>query len=250
MKSFWHVSTNYGDQLTPYIIGKITGIKAIYTEPSENDVTYILTGSILGPSIGNSVIWGAGIAWRHQEIYGAFPITKNHKVLATRGPISQQRIVECGGPKSRFLGDPALILPRIYNPQINKDVELGVIPSWVDYVKAKEYYGNECLVIDVTQPVESVLNDILRCKMTISSALHGLITSAAYGIPTHWVELSDIIIGDKTKYHDFLLTTKNGIYDPLDIRDKVSIETIINSVRDHTMTIDLDSFYGSFPFII
>jgi hypothetical protein len=50
-------------------------------------------------------------------------------------------------------------------------------------------------------PLE-IAKQITKCRSTISSSLHGVICSHAYGIPSAWVKFSNIIIGDDIKYKD------------------------------------------------
>lgn len=246
IRACWHVSENFGDNLTPYLIKKISGHVAVFTEQSQSSVTYLVTGSLLGSRIGNSIIWGTGTVWKDDRLYTVIRPTANHKVIATRGPISQQMIVDKGGPKSLLYGDPGLILPKVYNPQIVKKHEIGFVPSCIDYHIAKEKF-KEYKVIDVMAPVEKVINEILECKTIFASALHGLITAVAYNIPAYWCKFSDNIVGDGTKYHDFLLSIGCEIYQPVDFRIQ-KLNDVINYPFLHNIGIDLSNLFESCPF--
>ena len=71
-----------------------------------------------------------------------------------------------------------MILPYFYYPEVKKKYKLGIIPHYIDKIKFNEIYKNndeDVKIIDVTQPIQIVIKDILECEMTISSSLHGII---------------------------------------------------------------------------
>ena len=47
---------------------------------------------------------------------------------------------------------------------------------------------------------------LLECESTISSSLHGIILSVAYGIPTRWVKMGNRLAGTGLKFYDFYLS--------------------------------------------
>ena len=249
IRAVWHSDTNYGDALTPYIIGKIYGKRPKRAEPFDADPTHMVTGSILGDYISNSIIWGPGI------MYGFNPVlpskypkpTSNFRLAAVRGPISFAKCVEAGYTPECY-GDPALILPRIYNPKRIIKHKIGLIPSWVECIDImKSYATADVHVIDVTRSIEEVIDNILSCEVTLASALHGLITSVAYGVPTRWVEFSDRIVGDGVKYRDFLGSIKLD-YETTDLRHRMSVAKLSKLPFEHKLDIDLDKFWDVCPF--
>lgn len=247
MRAVWHNDQNFGDALTPYIIEKMYGYKPQHTEPYDNDPTYMVTGSLLDGYISNSIIWGIGIMYGTNKILPKKypPPTKHFKIIAVRGPISFQKCIEAGYvPKC--IGDPSLLLPKLYNPERIIRHKLGIIPSWVDLNKVKnEYHDNDDVhVIDVFKPVEQVINEIVSCETTIASALHGLIVSIAYGISTRWVEFSDNIAGDGTKYKDFLQSIKMN-YNVTDLRQP---KYLFDLPIKHELDIDLKTLWNTCPF--
>jgi len=240
----WSHSSNFGDALTPYLIKKISGYSAAWVNhPSTN--SYVVTGSILGEdSMEYSIVWGAGVAWANQKII------KPHQLLAVRGPltkrIAEENKIECPS----VFGDPALLLPRFYTPKTEKKYKLGIIPHVIDYEQAVNYYSNDAdvVVINLWSPIEEVIETITACDKTVSSSLHGIIVSQAYGIDSLWIELSDKIIGDGTKYHDYLESVGMKIYKPLDVRKRIPVDKLFNAVPDYKIEIDLDLLYNACPF--
>ena len=200
IKAWWHYSENFGDRLTPYILNKITNKEVKFTEPSDNQSDiFCLTGSLLNENLKGCTILGLG----------SFPnftlkFSPNTKLISVRGPLSKE-IAEKQGYKVEFIGDGAFLLPLIYYPKINKQYKLGIMQSWVDIDYVKSLYKNDkdILVIDMMRQVESVISDLLKCEMTISGCLHGLIASIIYEIPSYHVKFSDKMIGGSFKFEDF-----------------------------------------------
>lgn len=117
-------------------------------------------------------------------------------------------------------GDPALLLPLVYNPEVEQESIVGYIPHYVDKKLLPPLQEDEIL-IDVQQDWKKTVRDIKRCSMIISSSLHGIVAAEAYGIPAVWVSYSDKIIGGDLKFQDYFLGTdrgeqaKNGPLDPI-----------------------------------
>ena len=65
-----------------------------------------------------------------------------------------------------------------------------------------EHYPNSKF-IDVQNEPETVLKEISECENIISTGLHGLIIADSYGIPNCWCEISDKILGNRFKFHDY-----------------------------------------------
>ena len=114
---------------------------------------------------------------------------------------------------------------------MNKKFKLGLIPHHVHYnLVSSKTYNSDILVIDLTDNIESVIDQILLCNYTISSSLHGIIVSHAYNIPSLWVNFGGIALaGDNVKFADYFSSVNIKEYDPfkLDI-DNVQIDVILN----------------------
>lgn len=239
--AYWHRSVNYGDQLTPYLIEKISGHKAIYTEQSDSVVTLMVTGSILTTNVKNSIIWGNGFAWTNEMC--AQPL----KIHAVRGNLTRDRLLEIGYDCPDVVGDPALLLPMFYKPVCSKKYKLGIIPHVIDYrLVAEKYSGDEdVLIVNLTDPIEKVIFDINLCEKTISSSLHGIITAHAYGIDCLWVKFSDKIIGDGFKYRDYFSSVGIKAYEVVDLTNFDPIPHIPH----HDINFDTDKLYNSCPIL-
>jgi pyruvyltransferase len=207
---------NYGDLLSKYLVENISGKKVKWVHPKKqpwfkiHKKHYLTVGSIIHHATKDSVVWGSGIIDKKQSI------TKGD-FRAVRGPKTREYLIQLGYYCPEIYGDPALLLPKFYNPLIEKKYKLGIIPHYNDYSLVLKTYLNvpDVIVIDLmTIDVEEVTRKIMSCEKTISSSLHGIIVSHAYGIPSVWVEFSKNIFGDGVKYVDYLTSVGLTIYQP------------------------------------
>lgn len=242
--TFWHRSVNFGDQIAPYLVEKITGLKPVFVSNEEQIEHIALVGSLLDAApLNNTHIWGCGFAHREGLTY------KPKKIHAVRGELSYLRYKNEKIKCPRIFGDPALLLPGYYNPSIEKKYKVGIIPHVAEYIEVLENYANRWdgfTVIDLSKPVESVIDRILSCEKVISSSLHGLIVSEAYEIPNQWVEFSDKVIGEGFKFLDYGTTLVKPIH-PVDLRTFTNIENIV--IHKNIIKISLTSLYKSCPLI-
>jgi pyruvyltransferase len=252
LNAWWHASVNYGDALSPYLIRKITGITPVYLDPALNTESeqsiYCVTGSLLGGTcLQNCVVYGLGVVSKDDII---IPDQKVNFVTV-RGPISAQKVKEAGYRGPCMVGDPSLLLPRFVSRSLGYVHKLGILQSWVDIDKVRADYGDnpDILIVDMNRPVDEVLIDIFSCGYTICGCLHGLCTSIAYGIPTKWVKFSDRMMGDGTKFRDFLGSIDYEVYDPVDLKDKMDFSSLMNLPVVHDIDhVDLDRYYSICPF--
>jgi len=198
---------NFGDWINPYLFKKITGTEGIYCPPTMKYPTSTMfgAGSILRhiKTPGTAIIWGSGII----SLQDSFE--RPRQILAVRGPITRRRCLDLGFDCPEVFGDPAILLPDFYQPVGKRRAKyaLGIIPHYFNYELAKDIFSfiDNAKIIDVTQPVEKVIDEINQCNVTLSSSLHGLIVSHAYGVKSTWVEFGEPLIGDGTKFLDYFM---------------------------------------------
>ncbi len=224
----WHLSSNVGDALTPWLIKKIrTGEDVAWVPYTFDSEHYVVTGSILNHANDHAMIWGAGIASMADGVNGCA------KIFAIRGPIRRARALSCGAKCPAVYGDPGLLVPRFYDKPVPVVHEVGYVPHYVDFWRVSTKYPGE-KVIDVLQPVEQVVDAIRSCKRIASSSLHGIVLAHAYGIPAAWVQWGDSVGGDNTKYRDHHEAVGIDVPYPVDR-------------RIHTEQIIKDAFYAPDP---
>ncbi len=230
IKFIFKKKENYGDLLSKYLVEKISGKGIKWVHPKKqpwykwDKTNYVTIGSILHHASIDSIVWGSGIIDMEQHITKA-------DYRAVRGPQTRKFLLDLSYECPEVYGDPALLLPKYYHPEVEKKYKLGVIPHYHDFKFVLENYRNdpEILVIDLmTLDVEEVTREIMSCEKTISSSLHGVIVSHAYEIPSIWVEFSDKIFGDGIKYRDYLESLEIPFYQAAFLDRKLTLKEIEN----------------------
>ena len=152
-----------------------------------------------------TIIWGAG------AILGNRPLRKKPlKVLCVRGPLTRDYLMKQGIECPECYGDPALLLPKLYDPIVKKIYKVGIVAHYVDLdnIVIRDWIksGNGTVkLIDLVhyKHWHDVIDEINSCEFIISSSLHGVIVSDAYNIPNVWVEFSDKVYGAGFKFRDY-----------------------------------------------
>lgn len=205
---------NYGDMLSRYLVGKISGRPVQFVHPKKQSWLvrdkkhFAAVGSILAHVTEHSIVWGSGIIDREHMVNKA-------DFRAVRGPETRKYLLGMGYRCPEVYGDPALLLPKYYLPERNLKFELGMVPHYKDFDKISEKYkGIEGVsVIDMMSlDVEKTTDQILECKKIISSSLHGVIVAHAYKIPALWVKFSDEPFGDDIKFKDYYSSVNMAEY--------------------------------------
>lgn len=248
---------NLGDELIFYILKTVTSYKLynrwdIY---GFSAVNYGCIGSLIDMGVFNShtIIWGAGAISGTEKLH-----YKPLKVCAVRGKLTRRYLLEQGIDCPEVYGDPALLLPKIYQPKVEKRYKLGIIPHYVDQENpllgkmSQLYEGNVCIIKmrDYTDWKE-IVDNINRCEQIISSSLHGLILSDAYNIPNVWVEFSDKIWGEGFKFRDYFSAVERKTMRPVCIKSVIHEEDIQKAVEQwRPISIDLQPLIQACPFVI
>ena len=232
MTAWWACKdiNNFGDVLTEYIIEKLTGVKPKHSNADEH---VLMCGSVLNQSNENSHILGAGFMSHVDEFAGA------KSIELVRGLMSLYKLQQQGYAQKAMVGDPAIVLPYIYKPNVRKRHMIGIVPNYIELDETRARFGN-FNVIDLTWPVERVIDWINECHYIMATSLHGLIVAQAYGIPAAWVKLTDNVAGDDFKYRDYITTNapelplypstfNKPIYSKGDFRNRKQVYNILKT---------------------
>lgn len=196
----WSTSKNWGDALNPYLIEKLSGRSVRYDE-NQHCWKHLAIGSILHRADRYSLIWGSGMIAPN-----ALPRSQPHAIYAVRGPLTRKSLINAGIPCPAVFGDPALLLPRYFNPPREVKWKIGVIPHYVDedHPWIQSIRGEEGVrIINVRSGIEEFVHKVLSCEVILSSSLHGLICADSYRIPNRRLRLSDGITGGSFKFNDY-----------------------------------------------
>jgi hypothetical protein len=201
---------NFGDALSPVMVAMVAG-KPIDRVPFRSLTPRLAAvGTIAHGLEGGDVwFWGSGCsnyrnpgAKAEERVPYQVPDGTRVTISATRGPVSRDLLGGAGLPNAVY-GDPVWLLPRFYEPTIEKRYELGVILHLSELTdrsteahpnpnfKRYDRYGGDVdrirLINTVTDISLSALRDkvdeILSCKRIVSTSLHGMVIAESYGIP-------------------------------------------------------------------
>lgn len=208
LKLNWHKSSNFGDQLNPYLVKKMWGFNSFKIKEGDKDPHVMMIGSILNEANSQTLVLGSGFVGENRFFEGA------PRIITVRGRKTLQMVSDVGIKIDDIgLGDPAILMPNYFTPSPGSNkYDLGIIPHLVDMEFADKIFGRKRgtqiidlrLVGETFGEIESIINQICSCQCIISSSLHGLIIAHAYGVPGIWCEFSDGVIGEGFKFRDYM----------------------------------------------
>jgi hypothetical protein len=205
---------NFGDEITKVIIENIYHKKVRWAEPW--DCQMIGAGSLLSDVFkrkkeNKPIVWTSGFLEDDKLLLS----NDDFEFIAVRGKLSENRIKTAGELK---LGDAGLLASFISNEGNTKKYRLGVIPHYVDLGSdfvSKIRHDTNVKIINPTDNVYDIIDDIQSCEAILSSSLHGLIVSDSLGVPNRHLILSDAVRGDGYKFRDYYSIYATERYKPL-----------------------------------
>lgn len=102
----------------------------INSDFNRNRVSYSMIGSIFDSKYldnAKTYVWGSG-----SINGGRIKADLNIKIKAVRGPLTRKTAILSGYECPEIYGDPALLLPYAYKPNINNKYKVGIIPHYCD----------------------------------------------------------------------------------------------------------------------
>ena len=196
---------NFGDYLSPKIVEMLSGKKVTFAPPETADM--IAIGSILSRERKAKRfllkrrlhIWGSGTDSVHRQFSG------RHYYHAVRGFKTLDQIKNLNSLPA--LGDPGLLANLWWGERRRptKKFRIGLVPHFIDHgdIRIRELLSMyDMHFINVLDPVDVVINEILQCDFILSSSMHGLIVADSFGIPNRRIVFSDGIISD-LKFVDY-----------------------------------------------
>ena len=258
--TWWTVTPNFGDLLSPFLVEKMTGkpvtlvklgspIHRKLLSIRRSKFSYLAIGSIISRATADSIVWGSGAFGTEEKKH----LAKKAQYVAVRGPLTRNLLRIHGIQCPEVYGDPALLMPRVYNPAVQKKYKIGLILRWSEQDwNTKETDGDIKKIYLGTDDVEGTLMDILSCEQIVSSSLHGIILADAYGIPSAWLS-STTPKGLEFKFYDYFISV-NKIQKPQVFDFSVASITrtnIENQLRfdDRKIEFDEKKLLDACPFI-
>ena len=239
---------NLGDDLNVYMLKELTGKRVFvnnqfYHRPMRS---YMCIGSVMDWMANEQTsVWGAGIITPPLQ-QQAINKLQAANILAVRGAYTRNLLIENGISCPAVYGDPALLLPYLFNPKVRKvRNRIGFIPHFYDKNNKnverllKECEGDGILIkIQGYENWHETIRQILSCDYIISSSLHGLILSDAYGVPNLWVSFSDLLKGGLFKFNDYY-TSVGKTTERVEVTENTHIKELIEKKR-HYININFD----------
>jgi pyruvyltransferase len=203
-------SLNWGDVIGPTIVKHFSKSEKIEPVTTSIDGKLVTIGSVMEAVRGNDLVWGTGIIRNNSSLSHI----GNPNFFAVRGPLTRDQLIKKGLNVPEVYGDPGLLYPQIYSPNIEKTHEWGIIPHYIDanlkIVEDLKLRGVK--VIDICAGEKEFINQLLSVEKVLSSTLHGLIAADSYGIPNARITLSDRIVGGDFKFMDYSLSVNRGLW--------------------------------------
>lgn len=249
---YWN-APNFGDKLSPYLVGKLSGQKIIYKSRIcgfKNFIKRLLRyivflefnkmqsilfgwqknllciGSILNSGNKHSVIWGSGFMHEQETFRGGI-------VCAVRGKYTNNKLKAVGFTGTSVYGDPALLMPILISPSETIKEDIAIIPHWSETEYFIEKYGEKYKIIDLrTEDIKRVIMEITSCRRILSTSLHGIIVSHAYGIPALWIKYKTLH-NSNFKFYDYFSSVGIEEYEGY-----INIDEILSSEKTYV------SFFG------
>lgn len=240
---------NFGDILNPILLKALTGKRILNVSARYYKSEHLLAiGSILDRATSNSIVWGSGFI-SEQSVY----LEKPKKICAVRGPKTRDKLIGLGIDCPEIYGDPALLMPYVYQPKktLDKKYKVGIVPHIVDkdITWLKQFSNNyDIKIINMQNPNPfEVIDSILECEKIISSSLHGIIVSDAYNIPSLWVKFSNNLQGGNFKFIDYFLSVKRQVKEPVLVDSSVTLNKIMQQFTLYEIDINIKKLLDCFP---
>lgn len=203
-----HPYANLGDALSPILVSALSGLPVVHRDFDSWQRRLACVGTIAhGFKQGAVHFWGTGLDHnKNPDLnlpYYERPANTNFHVHAVRGLFTAQILKSQGIKVPPVYGDPVWFLPSIIKPATEKQYELGIVvhltelaertstasvdPNLIRYHIPPSLQGRIRIITTLTEPsfaaLEARVQDITACKRIVSTSLHGLVISEAYGIP-------------------------------------------------------------------
>lgn len=216
----WIKGENFGDYLSKIVVGELARRRG-FVEMTSTSHRLLAIGSIMHFAKDGDTVWGSGV---NGKIDYNKLVFKSLDIRSVRGPLTQKVLRQKGVDSPDMFGDPAILLPSIFpkmehNPIRNK---VAMVPNLNEYEPCKALVPEDVDLISPLMHWHTVLDEILTSELVLTSSLHGLILSEAFGVP---VRLFSPFGGETLfKYEDYLegtgrilSTTPESFQDGVDI---------------------------------
>ncbi len=101
------------------------------------------------------------------------------------GPLTREKLMEQGYSDEIAVGDPAILVPLLYEPNSKPSGDIAVIPQHRDaqapiFRMIAEMEGFR--LIDICTDIEDFCDQLTGCRGVVSSSLHAVVAAHGYKI--------------------------------------------------------------------
>ena len=203
-------------------------------------------GSNVFTGFQHATVWGSGLIrnpnTKEWPFLYRYPLSR-YDFRAVRGPLTREWVLKYGHKCPEVYGDPAILMPFVYQPKTEIKRDLLVIPQYVSEVEFRKNHDKFDIVSMNTNDYKPVIDAIASSKLVVTNSLHAIILADAYGIPSVLFKLSSL--KDGFKYYDYYYSTGR--------RDMILAETFEEAMAQHPLPLpDLSGLQtgliNSFPY--
>lgn len=207
---WWNARTNLGDYLSKVVYEWM--LDYYHLDPKKNcsNTKYLMSvGSILALGAFDAVVWGSGIL-RTAQIPSILEKScfRHLDIRAVRGPLTANVLHAAGYRCPSIYGDPAILMPLIYQGHSTKKKHKISIIENLERVEHEETYHGLNFIDIQTTDYRSFIDSVLASEKVIASSLHGVILAEAYGVPA--VFFNHNMDEQLFKFYDWYLSTERG----------------------------------------
>jgi pyruvyltransferase len=242
--------TNFGDEIGPLLVTALSGMGVRHSNRSGKLLT---VGSIFFAVKDYDTVWGSGLV--HDVDTKFASNARSVELLAVRGPKTRDALLKAGIDCPKVMGDPALLVPHVFDIPQSPREDLGFVPHWSQVERFRNAFGSRTnhagmrvKIIDLTANCAAVMDEISRCRYVISSSLHGVIVADALGIPALPVVFEKPLHNDPFKFHDYMNSTDRE-YSPVELQMPIDLDDVVRRAEAMPKPrIDLLPLLRSFPY--
>lgn len=188
MNSRWNLGDSLGFVVTSYMLEK-KGLSLDTWVKKRKHFGSI--GSYVFSSFQKLTIWGGGVLFHPKQgsvLYRLFKFLFRYPLSrfdfrAVRGPLTREIVLKYGHKCPEIYGDPAILMPFVYQPKVNVIHDFLVIVQLQTEGEFRKEHPDLFMVSMNTNDYKSVIDAIVSSKKVITSSLHGIILAESYGVP-------------------------------------------------------------------
>lgn len=214
--NWWHTEygqeqQNLGDMISPVVYDYMCDYYNLDKDKKTERTKHIYAiGSILFFENQDVTVWGTGALHELEQNMNTIfhqRILRKIDARAVRGPLTRKCLRKVGIKCPEIYGDPAMIMPLIYRPEVERGKKILILTHLKDTNDINTLKDTNIIVRNtISSEWRDLIDLIVGAKFVITSSLHGIILAESYGVPA--VLLAPKKENDLFKYKDYYFGTE------------------------------------------